>query len=57
MCMGVVVAELVSRQGVRVSVKAEDSVWFSWMCVFGVKAKNLKEVRKIKNRGVGGRKE
>lgn len=51
----VVVADLARRQGVRVSVKAEDSVLFSWTCFLGIKAEGLREVRKVRIRGVGER--
>lgn len=50
-----VVADLARRQGVKVSVKAEDSVLFSWTCVLGIKSESLREVRKVRIRGVGER--
>lgn len=32
-------------------------LWFSWLRVVGVRVGSLMEVRRVKNRGIGGRKE
>lgn len=54
LCIGVVVEQQV---GGWVSVNRGLYLWFLWLRVVGVRVGSLMEVRRVKNRGIGGRKE